>query len=226
MADPAAPADLMQSLSRLVRGLSALFWGLPLALVVSVQTCQTNLLAGLGVLPPVVTQALLYYALAQIARFQPAERIWQRVLNRSRILALLAAGLSPFLYWWKMMPESLYFRFAVLVLVLSGLLLLVTVNQMLRRLAAMLPDETLRLEARMFTTLNLGVLLGALLLSAAWVALRQSPLLAAPPLLVSDLAQRTGPLMLLLVVLVPLALTMALIWKIKETVLASVFAGR
>ena len=36
MAETAPKAELMRSLGRLVRGLSALFWGLPLALVVSV----------------------------------------------------------------------------------------------------------------------------------------------------------------------------------------------
>jgi hypothetical protein len=224
MVDPAAQADLMQSLSRLVRGLSALFWGLPIARVVSVQTCQTSLLAGLGVVPPVLAQGLLYYALAQIARFQPGERVWQRALNHARALAVLNLGLSPFLYWWKMMPESLYFQFAVLVLALSGLLLLITINQLLQRLAAMLPDETLRLETQMFTALNLGLLLGTLVLGAAWVGLRQFPVLSVPWSVLVDFGHRVGLLVLLLLVLLPLALTMALVWKIKETVLASVFA--
>ncbi len=39
-----------------------------------------------------------------------------------------------------------------------------------------------------------------------------------------DLAARLGVLFMLLLILLPLALTMALIWKIKETILASVFA--
>ena len=38
MPEPDLNPELLSSLGRLVRGLSALFWGLPIALVVSVQT--------------------------------------------------------------------------------------------------------------------------------------------------------------------------------------------
>jgi len=34
---------------------------------------------------------------------------------------------------------------------------------------------------------------------------------------------RNGPLLLLFVLLVPVAMTMALVWKVKEVILASVF---
>lgn len=215
----------MAALSRLVRGLSALFWGLPLALVVCVQTSRTSLLAGLGVLPPILANGLLCYALLQIGYFQRQERIWQRARERCQLFALLNLGLSPFLYWWKMMPQVLHYQFAVLVLALSGLLLLFSVNQLLQRLAAMLPDETLRLEARLFTNLDLYLLLGTVLLGAGWVGLSHLKALPAWWLPFEDLAMRAGILLLLLLTLLPLALTMALIWKIKETILASVFAS-
>ncbi len=161
----------MVALSRLVRGLSALFWGLPLALVICVQTNRTHLLAGLGVIPPLVANGLICYALHQIGHFHRSERIWQRARERTQVFALLNVGLSPFLYWWRIMPDVLYYQFAVLALALSGLMLLFTINQMLQRLAAMLPDETLRLEARLFTNLNLCLLLATALLGALWVGI-------------------------------------------------------
>ena len=221
----APPAGLMQSLSRLVRGLSALFWGLPLALVVSVQTARTTLLAGLGVLPPLLANGLLLYALTQLGHFQRGERIWQRARERCLVLALLNFGLSPFLYWWKMMPQVLHFQFTVTVLALSGLMLLFSVNQLLQRLAAMLPDETLRLEARLFTTLNLGLLVATAVLGAGWVGFSAWGTLPDAWLPLLELGRRLGVLLVLLMTLLPLALTMALIWKIKETILASVFAS-
>lgn len=225
--DPALHPDLMRTLGRLVRGLSALFWGLPVALVVCVQTCRTSILAGLGIVPPIVANALLLYALVQMGSFHKQERVWQRALERSKLLAVLNIGLSPFLYWWKMMPQVLHYQFAVLVLALSGLLLLFTLNQVLQRLAAMLPDETLRLEAKLFTQLDLYLLLGTLLLGATWVGVNQFDHLESLPsalLPLLDIASRIGVLLLLLLTLLPLALTMALIWKIKETILASVFS--
>ena len=48
MSETAPKTELMRSLGRLVRGLSALFWGLPIALVVCVQTVNTNWLGSLG----------------------------------------------------------------------------------------------------------------------------------------------------------------------------------
>ncbi|HNU98932.1 MAG: hypothetical protein KA191_05550 [Verrucomicrobia bacterium] len=223
--ESASATDLMVALSRLVRGLSALFWGLPLALVVSVQTARTNLLAGLGLLPPLLANGLLCYALHQMRHFQRSERVWQHARERALVFASINVGLSPFLYWWRVVPDVLHFQFAVLVLALSGLMLLFTVNQMLQRLTAMLPDETLRIEARLFTTLNLYLLLASALLGAGWVGLTQieQPSLALS--MMRDIATRVGVLLMLLLVLLPLALTMTLIWRIKETILASVFTS-
>ena len=63
MHDPVPNAELLRSLGRLVRGLSALFWGLPIALVVCVQTAKGELLRPLGVAPPLVATALLLHGL-------------------------------------------------------------------------------------------------------------------------------------------------------------------
>ena len=54
-------AVLLASLRRLVRGLSALFWGLPIALVVSAQTAigRGEWLKPLGFAPVVLVMALL-----------------------------------------------------------------------------------------------------------------------------------------------------------------------
>jgi len=225
MSSPVAQAELMRSLGRLVRGLSALFWGLPLALVVSVQTAETNLFLPFREAPPVIANALLYYGLHQLAFFQPQERIWRNALDRARLLALVTLGLSPFLYWWKMMPHELYFRLAVALLALAGLLFLFNLNFVLQRLAAMLPDETIRLETRMFTNLNLYMLVAIVLLVASWAGL--NALRPLPPSLVPVLyvLARTGPMVLLLLVLMPLAMTMAMLWKMKETILASLLAA-
>jgi hypothetical protein len=214
----------MLSLSRLVRGLSALFWGLPIALVVCVQTGKTSLLGGTGILPPLIATALPVYGLILMFRFQRQERVWRNALDRTLFLGFANVGLSPFLYWWRLVPEESHYRLAVGVLALSGLLFLFNLNQTLLRLAAMLPDETLRMEARMFTTLNRVLVLFILTVAALWfLALnwRPTPAWLMPVL---SLMARPGLVLLLLTVLLPVAMSMALIWKIKETVLLSVFS--
>jgi hypothetical protein len=155
-----------------------------------------------------------------------------------KILALINLGASPFLYWWNRIPANPFFDTVVELITVSGLVFLILLNWMLLRLTSMLPDETLRLETRLFTTLNRCLLLGILLVIAAYfVAARIEPGLPAEflswLLRISPLprqlntlfyfADRAGLWLALFFVLLPLAVMMALIWKIKEVILASVF---
>ena len=215
--------ELLRSLGRLVRGLSALFWGLPVALVVCVQTVRMDMLRSFGVLPPVFVTGWLAYGLWQFGSFQKQERIWIHALDKAKWLALINLGLSPFIYFWSRLPDEPLYFIMVLALALSGLLFLAALNPVLYRLTAMLPDEALRQETRYFTMINRYLVLGILLLGVAFFVLLHFP----------DLLQSAGaflqalgpasPWLLVFLVLLPLAMTMALIWKIKEVILDSVF---
>ena len=223
MSDPVPNAELMRSLGRLVRGLSAIFWGLPITLLVSVQGAATDWLRPMGMFPPVLGNALLFFGLVQIGHFQKQERVWQAALDRAKFFALVNLGLSPFIYLWNKLPTEISFTLSVAVLTFSSLLFLFRLNQVLQRLAAMLPDETLRTETKLFTALNryLLILLMALMsVHFVLVYIDSPPLLVEVLLNLLDLGRRW---MLLFMVLLPLAMTMTLVWKIKEVVLSSVF---
>ena len=223
MTEPAPKAELLRSLGRLVRGLSATFWGLPLGLVIGVQTARTDWLRPFGVLAPMLAPALLLYGLWQLGHFQQQERIWSHAVERAKLVAFVNLGLSPFLFWWYKMPYVTLYSAAVSGLALSSLIFLCSLNQVLKRLAAMLPDETMRHETHVFTSLNLGLLaVTLLLLCGVFVILYLDPL---PSLryYVRGLADRGTLWFMILLVLLPLATTMALIWKIKEAVLTSLF---
>jgi hypothetical protein len=169
--------------------------------------------------------SLVFYGLMQLGAFQKQERIWQQALDRAKVFALTNLGLAPFLYWRLRLPDIQAFALAALMLAICGLVFLLTLNQLLQRLVAMLPDEALRQETQLFTTLNQYLLLVMILgipLLVAW--LRLWP---APPLL-AHLLMRVESLhqwIFLFFTLLPLAMTMALIWKIKEVVLAGVFGS-
>jgi hypothetical protein len=118
-----------------------------------------------------------------------------------------------------------FFRLCVEILAVCALFFLSNLNLVLYRLSAMLPDENLREETRHFTTINRLLVLGIIVFGVALATLLQHPQ-AIPPL--AQFAQIAGPSALwviLFLVLLPLAITMALIWKIKEVILASVFGA-
>src|SRR5438552_3006436 len=142
MPDPAPKAELLRSLGRLVRGLSALFWGLPIALIICVWTGNPQWLKSFGIVPPLVSTGILVFGLWQLGGFQKQERVWRNALDRARVLSLVNFFLSPFLYWWNRVPGQSFFLAMVIVFALSALLFLGSINQVLQRLGAMLPDET------------------------------------------------------------------------------------
>ena len=220
-------AELLRSLGKLARGLSALFWGLPAALIVCAETARIELLKPIGIIPALIVNALLLFGLWQISDFQKQERPWRNALDRAKLLGLVNLGLSPFLFWFSRMPEQLFFRAAIFVLVLSAILFLFNLNVVLNQLGAMLPDETLRQETRQFTLLNRWLLVGWLGFVAAAIAVPQTfdlPALFSPTIL--SWFQRAEIAIVLFLGLAPLAITMALIWKTKETIFDGVFGSR
>lgn len=226
MPDAVPNPELMRSLGRLVRGLSALFWGLPAALVVCFHTARADSLKGFGIIPPMLCTGLLLFGLWQMSSFQKQERVWRAALDRAIGLSMVNLGLSPFLYWWNKVPASVFFTIAVIVMTVSALLFLGSLNVVLQRLGAMLPDETLRLETRQFTTLNLNLIWATFILCGVYIGLGQ---LKAPPLYlqaVMIVLDRGSFWFLVLLVLLPLAMTMALLWKTKEVILDNVFGAK
>jgi hypothetical protein len=229
MPEPDRNVALLSSLRRLVRGLSALFWALPIGLVIAVQTYKGEWLKPLGFAPITGATALLLYGVLLLGGFQKQERVWTQALERARLLAVVNVGLSPFLFFWSKMSGNLFFTIIVEVMFISLLGFLYLLNSVLARLAAMLPDETLRDETKIFTRLNQTILLIIMVSLPFYFVLRAVPTL---PRLVVDavlIFERGGALLelmlLMLFVLLPVAMTMALLWKTKEVIMASVFSG-
>ncbi|HWX19567.1 MAG TPA: hypothetical protein VN578_06640 [Candidatus Binatia bacterium] len=237
MPDPAPNSDLMRSLGRLVRGLSALFWGLPAALVVCFHTAmaRTDSLRDFALAPPLACTGLLVYGLWQLAAFQKQERVWRSALDFALILSLINFGLSPFLYWWNRLPNSSFFFAMVILLQVSALLFLGALNLVLRRLGAMLPDEALRLDIKQFTTLNFNFLGVTFVIGSICFVVARAPQLPVSlqvqnlPLYMQNLAAvfaRESAWLPVILVVLPLAMTMALLWKTKEVILDSVFSSK
>lgn len=230
----ADPASLLRGLNGAVRGLSALVWGLPISLLIVVWTLSrssssipsplSELLQSMGVAPALFAAVLLWYGVWQLGRFQPEHVGWQRTVDRARGLAWLQIGLAPFLYWWSRMPEVLYFKITAIALIVFSLLFLAQLNTLLRRLTAMLPDQALRSETSSMASMNYGILAVLGGLHVVLYALDRVNFESA----VSWVAHQyiwLARLLLLLFMVMPIAITMAVMWKIKETILESVFSS-
>ena len=226
MPDSDPNAELLRSLGQLARGLSALFWGLPVALIICAETARASWLKPLGMLPALFATGLLLHGLRQMGRFQKQERPWRNALDRAQLAGLVNFGLCPFLYWQNKMPGQPFFNAAVFVLILSAIIFLFNLNVVLKQLGAMLPDETLRQETRHFTQLNRWLLVALLLCATAYVVVMNDPRLTTK---LGDFfiwINRVSFWALIFFALLPLAMTMALIWKTKEVILDSVFGSR
>lgn len=231
MAAPQPNPELLRALGRLVRGLTAIFWGLPAALIVSVHTgLKTRLEVRIfdAVLPPAAT-GLLLYGVWLLAAFHPQEHIWMRAVDRSRALALVLTGFSPFLYWHVLLPETPAYAAGVWFLAVFAVLFLFHFNYLLQRLVAMLPEDALRQETMTFTRLNHIILAGlplALALSNVLPTLLSGTDAAAKLARAWQQFGQAHEWLFLLFTLLPVATTMAMVWKIKEAILHSIFSAR
>jgi hypothetical protein len=223
----AAKAELLRSLGQVVRGLSTLFWGLPLLIFFYAVTLRTDWLGFLEegtIIPAMATSALLLYGLEGLRRFQKQERIWQQAISRAEFFGLANLGLSPFLFWWHRFPNVRLFGLCALGLCVSLLIFLMQLNHLIHRLCAMLPDEELRAESRMFTSLSIGLFVAGFVSAAICITLPRWPNL--PYALWRLVNETSSPAiwLTLFLNLLPLGLTLSLLWKVKEFIFTSMFA--
>jgi hypothetical protein len=180
----------------------------------------------MGFFPALAVNGLIFYGLCQMTAFQKTERPWRAALDRTLLLALVNLGLCPFIFWHNRLPEQKFFSIAVLLLELAAVLFLFNLNLVLKQLGAMLPDETLRQETRQFTAMNRWLLLGLLFFCIAFIGFSQLPHPSLPAGRVLIWLNHASGMLLVFFILLPLAMTMALIWKTKEVILDAVFGAR
>ncbi len=166
----------------------------------------------------------MVYGIRQLRFFQSQERIWIASIDRAEILSWLILGLAPFPLWWSRNPDEPFLTRSVVVLVFGGLFFVLALNHALYRLSLMIPDEVVRLETRLFSRVNRLLLVLQIAVTASYlVLLRERRDLPSALVDVLGTLEEAKPWLVVLLVLVPLALTMTLIWKAKDVILTSVF---
>lgn len=215
----------LPELGHLARGLTVLFWALPLVLVIAVLTAQTNLLGPADFLPALLATGLLVLALHEMRRLRPEHPPWRAATDRGRSLALAMTGLTPFLHWWQLAPRHLHYEICGLLFFFFGLLFLANLAFLLRRAAALLAQPPLEDEARLFLGVNLPLLAAVLALALSGIVLMRSPLGPRLVASMSPILARVGFIGLLML-LITVALNMTLVWKLKQAVFDAVFQTR
>lgn len=215
-------SESLASLASVLRGLSAIFWGLPLALLAFARHFLILWPTIYDLCLPIIATVLLLFGVSRVGRLHPQERIWQRSLLVAQLLALLLVGLSPFLYLWSRAPGYEFYARAVLLLVAASFVFVLALTRVLQRLAAMLPDEPTRGDARLFHGLScyvVAVLAGV----AITIYVRLSPIPLSEFLALPRQPFGFGrQALLLLLTLVPVAMAMSIAWKLKEVVMGMV----
>ena len=232
--------DLMPSLRQLVRGLELLFWTLPFVLLVCVQEMLAPAWESWGVAPLFLSTVILWFGASRLRQFQPQEEIWQSAVKITEILALLMAGLAPFLHWIQVLPElsasgysagQKHIIYSTIIFCTASIMFLLNLNHVLTRLGAMLPDPILRADIKLFVTLNFILFLP--LLVAMWCCRLSDGLYTALQQQSPSMAESIGSAVVLehllrasviWIATLIIATTMAMMWKAKEAVLNGVFS--
>ena len=157
------------------------------------------------------------------AKFRRNEAGWQRALNRAEIFALLNLGLAPFIYFANRMPNEIYYRQMNWAMGVAAVLYIFNLNRSLRQLAVMLPDQTLREDTELFTSMNQGLMVTLIALVGMYFGLHHVDELPLPVIQFIVVLEEHRRWLLIFLVLLPVAMTMSLLWKIKEIVLNGIF---
>jgi len=231
--DTATPKLTGLDLVRLTRGLSCVFWGVPMSLLFCIQL----LIAHIVVTDPFIRGSLaqlyfvLFFAVLAVACagtywLQQVEGIgsdWRRRARVCMASAVSALYFTPFLYWWQNMPEETTYTLNLFGLILSAIVLLGALNALCMELGRFLGDRSLRRESRVFLAL-IALVLGAPALYAFWWAVASSlregsnENLGLAFLNIFRLPYHIR-LTLFIVLFLPVALTLANLWRVKEMML-------
>jgi hypothetical protein len=158
-----------------------------------------------------------------LGEFKKSEKSWEELLDRAKFFGIINLSLSPFIYWRLKVPEISAFSVAVWLFFVSNAFFLIIINRIIQQLTKMLPENTLREDAKTYGDLNQYMLIVLLIILILGYAGNGFKGLSRPVADFLFLISSYYQWILTFVIVVPLAITMALLWKTKEVILTGVF---
>jgi hypothetical protein len=214
-----------RDLIHIVQGLYLIFWGLLVSVIIGTQIVASLwlrsfaefFLAG-GVLATLAGSWRLMQARLDGLRPVRLSRQWR---SRARMIFGLALLLSYFcvlFYMWRRVVDSVYLQANALAFVVVGIVYLIMLSRTVAALAAGLGRNELAMESRLFNVGSVGLLLlpflGALGYMGVMAVRKQTNLLVEFNLVLSHLNVVTA-----LILLLPLSLTLSVVWAAKDLAL-------
>ncbi len=210
------PSDLVS----LAQGLSCWLWGIPTAVLLSVRRLPFEWEMPFHFPLFVFPYLLVLVGTAKLLRVRsPGER-WHAEIRKAFHLCLAVMLLAPFLYWWRYGPGSLYITVNLWILIFAGIAFLAQVNRVIHTLGAYLGDPALAAEAELFRLLVwvlLGLPVAVSIVRIVFGAVRSGENVA--DFFASSVT--VVPPWALGILLVPLSISLALVWRAKDIVLGN-----
>ena len=205
-----------QTLVRMIRGFGAVFWGLPISLLLFFGAVEVHLASQVR-LPSCIAGLVVVYVGLVLLRFSGLRaKGWARHARNGLISTFLLIYLGPFIYWYTYLPPSgAYYMLNMGLFSVSVILLLFSVNRLAAELGHEAHDRDLMVESRLcgWSVILLMFLPTALTaVFSSYMAMKyESSLLAE-----MRGVRRSSPLWIHIFFLIPLSLTMTSAWKAKE----------
>ena len=210
------PALTPRALVRMVRGFGAVFWGLPVSLLLFFGAVEIHLVAQFK-LPSCVLGLVVVYVGLVLLRFAGVQsRMWTRHGRIGLVSTFLLIYLGPFIYWFTYMPRSgLYYLLNMTLFFASVILLLFSVNRLAAEVGVETGDRDLMVESRLCAW---SVILLMLLPTALTAVFSSYMAMKYESSLLAEMrgVRRDTPVWIHIFFLVPLSLTMTSAWKAKE----------
>lgn len=159
----------------------------------------------------------------KLVRVEGVGSRWRKRARACVVTSVLLLYFSPFLYWWKALPENSYYTLNLFAMILAVVAFLSALNLLCIELGHFTGDRSLVAESRVF----LGLTAFVLALPAAWAFG-----FAAMRSLQADSSENLGlefvnlfrlhatlRLGLFIILFLPISLTLANLWRVKEMLL-------
>jgi hypothetical protein len=197
------------ALVRVARGFSCIFWGIPLSLLLFSGALDIRLFLFVRIPAYVIGVFVAYIGTVFLQRAGALSDMWTRRVRQLLFLLVVEIYLSPFVYWWRRMPNVPYFSANMAALVICTTWSLFAVNRLAGEACRLLRDSAFLVETRVAGWLVVGFMLTPLA-HALYTAIRA---IVGPE---GEFFVLELPLWIYALVLLPFTITMAVSWKIKE----------